>query len=165
MHYNNPDVIDLWAQDAVWRGFNRYSFQIEIIKRLKDDVVVWCNGEAARSVGKASEEIMGRPSSETWPHAAEYVQDDWEVYRSGKPKIDYRELAIGRDGGVIEVQTTKWPITFRNEPYVALVSIDLAAMVDRLERGKNRHGHAYDFEVIQAAREEQATLLAELRNG
>ena len=96
----------------------------------KDDKnnIINLNTVAAQSIGKTVEELKGKNAKELYPNEADaYLQDDLEVIRTNKPKLDYVEpYQAGNKRKWI--RTDKYPIGDRkNATGVLVVATDVSA--------------------------------------
>ena len=86
------------------------------------NVVLRVNQKVAEAAGKTVEEIEGRPSLEIYPRdPASSLADDWEVIRSGVPKLGIVEKLRGPGGREVWVHTDKVPYCDEHGKVVGIV--------------------------------------------
>lgn len=91
---------------AVVDGFPGYVF----VKDLSNNILA-CNEAMAISAGRTPSECVGQSVTELWPEATDvhYLANDWEVARTGKPKLNIVEKFWHQTLGVRVVLTDKKP--------------------------------------------------------
>ena len=104
----------------------------------KDDknTILRVNRSAAASIGKKVEEIEGKDTAEIFPKtAARFYEDDLDVIRSGKPKLNIIEKLDG-EKGLRWVKTDKVPYTLDNHSRagVLVVAQDITELKHAEER-------------------------------
>ena len=147
-------------QPELLAAWEKYGIQMGFLKRLKDDVVVWCSGSAARGIGRTRDEIMGHASFVSYPEAAEFHADDLEVYKSGKSRLFYLESYTASDGTVHQLVTNKFPLDIDGEAYVGLCAVDLTDLIGMLSTEET--GRAHRVETVQVTRAAHKRLIQAL---
>jgi PAS domain S-box-containing protein len=105
---------------------------------FKDDEnrIIRCNRAAALTKGLAPESMEGRQTEDLYPdEAAQYLADDLEVIRSGRPKLGIVELHLTGSGEKVWVRTDKIP--WRDETGAAAGVVVFATEITGLKRAED----------------------------
>ena len=94
-----------------------------------------CNASFAKDAGKkSSAELIGKDDYKmAWKDQAElYRKDDFDIIKSGKPKINFREPQTTPDGKTIWLLTTKVPLLDDNGKNSGILGTysDVTSMID-----------------------------------
>lgn len=84
------------------------------------------NAAHARSLGNRSPaELLGKTDVELFPtdFSEQFHRDEDELFRTGKPLLDHEERALGVDGNLIWVSTTKVPLRNLQGEMIGLVGV------------------------------------------
>jgi PAS domain S-box-containing protein len=101
-----------------------------------------CNASFARDAGLSGvAEIVGKTDHDLpWrTEAARYRVDDWEVMRTGAPKLNYEELQTASDGEQIWLETNKVPLRSPEGEIIGVLGLyrDISAR-KRLEQEREK---------------------------
>ena len=90
-----------------------------------DEVYLACSATFASSLGKSVDEIVGKTDDEitTAADAKKYQKDDQAVMRSGKPELNYKELALNPAGKQEVVVTSKAPLKDKTGKVVGVIGV------------------------------------------
>lgn len=141
---------------------SHHSIQMEIVKRVSDDVLIHVNEPAAHAVNTTPEMMIGRPSSDFYPEFAEFAKDDKDILCSGIPKIGYGEKFTDKSGMEHMLVTHKWPAIIDGEGYIGISFIDVFEL-NRHVNSEIEFGQAMkSFSDVQSLRSKTGELIRSL---
>lgn len=123
-------------------GLYDFSIQLVIVKDVDDDTIVYANKAAVESTGKTYDALIGAKSVVGWPNAESYRKDDLEIIESGIPRLGYVEHMEVANGGTHFILTNKWPIYKGDKRYIALATVDITALQEKVKDKQTRVGHS-----------------------